>query len=138
MKLYRAIELINQTLAKMRISSGLPVFNEWLLLNLSAKEPEMVHYTGPRSKVEKKMQKDIRAIETEMRQGGYSTGHFYFSQDAAGTLYDAFLVAGPDHYVIFNNTTLTMRDIAADPIWSQTQIHFVELSEYFHADALEY
>jgi len=82
------------------------------------------------------MHKDMRAIEAEIRQGGYSTGQFFFSQDAAGTLYDAFLVAGRNQYVIFNNTTMTMRNIAADAFWSQTQVHFVELSEYFHADAL--
>ncbi len=108
-----------------------------MIVNLSGREAEILYYSGPRSHAsQKKMQRDMRSLEDEMANGGYTTGQFYFSPDAAGTLYDAFIVAGAGRYIIFNNTTMTMTEIAADSFWNKSQVHFVELSERFHMDAL--
>lgn len=138
MKLAKAIDLVDQAVLKMCFSSGRPIFNEWLIISYSGREADLLYYTGPRSKSSQaKMRKDMRALEDEMARDGYDRGQFYFSPDAAGTLYDAFIVAGPGKYIIFNNTTLTMKEISADAFWSKNQIHFVELSERFHMDALE-
>lgn len=137
MKLKKAIELVEQTVSKMSLSSGRPIFNEWMIISLSGSGIELMYYSGPRSSAsQKKISTDMRAIEDEMKQDKYTPGQFFFSQDAQGTLFDAFVVAGPKKYILFNNTLMKMTEITADPFWNKTQIHFVELSEHFHADAL--
>lgn len=137
MKLIKAVDLVDQVVSKMSLNSGRPIFNEWLIIDLSGQDVVILYYTGPRSSAsQKKLKRDMRSLEDEMSNGGYTTGQFYFSPDAAGTLFDAFIVAGQGKYIIFNNTTMTMTEITADAFWNKTQVHFVELSEKFHMDAL--
>lgn len=137
MNLINAVDVIDQVVSKMSLHSGRSIFNEWLIVDLSLRDVDILYYTGPRSSAsQKKLKRDMRSLEDEMKNGGYTTGQFYFSPDAAGTLFDAFIVAGPGKYIIFNNTTMTMTEIARDPFWNKSQIHFAELSEKFHMDAL--
>ncbi|RZB36058.1 MAG: hypothetical protein SRB2_02563 [Desulfobacteraceae bacterium Eth-SRB2] len=137
MKLKKAIGLVEQTVSEMCLSSGRPIFNEWMIIRLSDRGMELMFYSGPRSSASQtKICADMRTLEDEMNREEYTPGQFFFSQDAQGTLFDAFMVAGPKTYILFNNTLMKMTEIAVDPFWNKTQIHFVELSEHFHADAL--
>lgn len=137
MNLNRAVDLIDEAVSKMHLASGSPVFNEWMLVSMSGPEVEILYYSGPRSTLsQNQMRKDMRALEEEMAQDGYTSGQFFFSHNAAGTHYDAFILAGPKKYILFNNTTLTMKEISSDAFWHKQQIHFVELSERFHMDSL--
>ncbi len=137
MNLHNAIDVIDQAVSKMCLSSGSPIFNEWMIVQVSGPNVDIIYYSGPRTSAsQNKMKKDMRSLEDEMASDGYTTGQFFFSPDASGTLYDAFILAGPGKYIIFNNTTLSMKDISADAFWGKNQIHFVELSERFHMDAL--
>lgn len=137
MKLKKAVNLIEQTLSNMLLSSGRPVFNEWMIVDFQGGKLELIHYKGPRSNAsQKKISYDLRGIEDEMKRDGYLPGQFFFTPDAEGTLYDAFMVVGPQKYILFNNTLMKMTEISTDPFWSKVQINFVELSEHFHADAL--
>lgn len=137
MNLEKAIEWIHQAVSKMHLASGSPVFNEWMIIDLSGTDTRLLHYSGPRSVVsQNQMQKDLRSLEEEMARDGYTSGQFFFSHNATGTHYDAFIVAAPRRYVLFNNTSMTMNEIFADAFWQKHQIHFVELSERFHMDAL--
>jgi hypothetical protein len=137
MNLDRAIDLVGQAVSRMHLASGSPVFNEWMIISLPGKEAEILYYSGPRSTLsQNQMRKDLRSLEEEMRQDGYTSGQYFFSHNAAGTHYDAFILAGPRKYVLFNNTNLTMKEISSDTFWHQQQIHFVELSERFHMDSL--
>ena len=137
MNLKKAIGLIEGAVGNMRLYSGRPVFNEWMIVDTSDGEVALLTYFGPRSTAsQKRLRADLRSLEEEMQRGGFTHGQFFFNQEAEGTLYDAFIVAGQNKYIIFNNTLMSMKEIGADPFWSKTQIHFVELSERFHGDAL--
>jgi hypothetical protein len=137
MKLKRAVELTERTVSNMLLSSGRPVFNEWMIVNLQGGQFELMHYKGPRSNAsQKKISYDLRGIEDEMKRDGYLPGKFFFTPDAEGTVYDAFMVAGEKKFILFNNTLMKMTEITADPFWNKIQINFVELSEHFHSDAL--
>lgn len=136
MNLRQAVDNIDLAMEKMRLHSGEAVFDERMILSVVGTNIDIVHYFGPRSKPMEDFELDMRMLEDEMISGNYETGHFYFSQDATGRLYDAFMVAGPNKYVIFNNIKLSMTEIAADPFWTTCQVPFVELSEKFQMDPL--
>ncbi len=138
MELKKAVDLTGRALSKMLLGSSRPAFNEWMIIELKEGRCELKHYCGPRSdSSHHKINSDLRGLEDEMKQDGYVPGQFFFIPDGKGTLYDAFMVAGDKRYILFNNTLMTMAEIAADPFWNKIQIHFVELSEQFYADRLE-
>ncbi len=137
MNLQTAIDLVHRAVSQMHLATGSPVFNEWMIVSVTGPAVQILHYSGPRSVLsQKKMQTELRSLEEEMARDGYTSGQFFFSHNATGTHYDAFILAGPGKYVLFNNTTLTMSEICRDAFWQKQQIHFVELSERFHLDAL--
>ena len=114
-----------------------PFFNEWMIIATNQEPVALLHYSGRRKKKHKKnIATDMRMLADEIDSGKYSIGHYYFSPNAEGTLYDAFIVIGPNKYAIFNNTELSMPVIAVDPFWIKNQVHFVDLSEKFQADPL--
>ena len=51
---------------------------------------------------------------------------------------EAFLMVGDGLYLICNNTAQSMSAIAKDPLWLSAQVPFVELSDQFRADPLEF
>jgi len=138
MELRRAIKEIKKTIAGMRLQSRKPVFDEWLLVAKNGQGFEVIHHNRPSfwSKGEG-LNLDMHMLANEINKSSYSTGHYYFSMEASGTLYDAFMVAGPNRYIIFNNTVQSMTEISADPLWVECQVRFVELSELFQQDSLE-
>ncbi len=125
-----AVKLIDSTLTKMQLAFGKPVFDEWMLFSLGLPRATILYYSGPREETfVDEFHRDVHLISEELGQEDYQPGHFYFSRDAVGSRYDCFMAAGSDTYVIFNNTELTMSDISAEPVWTQVQVFFAELSE---------
>ena len=134
----QAIKEIKKTITAMRLQSRKLIFDEWLLLSKNGNGFDVIHHKkasflsrGPGLNL------DMHMLANEINKTTYITGEYFFSMEASGTLYDAFMVAGPNRYIIFNNTTQSMTKISADLLWADCQLRFVELSELFHQDFLE-
>ena len=122
----------------MRLQSRKFVFDEWLLLAKNGLGFDVLHHSRPRFRRKGDgLNLDMHMLASEINKKTYTTGQYFFSMEASGTLYDAFMVAGPNRYIIFNNTVQSMTEISADPLWVNCQVRFVELSELFQQDSLE-
>lgn len=122
----------------MRLQSRKPVFNEWLLLARNGQGFEVLHHSKPLfQRKSDGLDMDIHMLADEIQKSTYTTGQYFFAMEAPGALYDAFMVAGPQRYIIFNNTIQSMTEISVDPFWVDCQVRFVELSELFQQDCLE-
>lgn len=138
MELRQAINEIKKAITGMRLQSRKSVFDEWLILAKSAQGFDVLHHSRPLFlRKSESLDVDIHMLADEIKKTTYTTGQYFFSMEAPGSFYDAFLVAGPDKYIIFNNTVQSMTEISADPLWVDCQFRFVELSELFHQDCLE-
>lgn len=138
MELRQAIKEIKKTLTGMRLQSGKLIFDEWLILAKNGPMFDVLHHTRPGFlNKNKSFELDILMLANEIRKNTYSAGQYFFSMEASGTLYDAFMVAGPNRFIIFNNTIQSMTEISADPLWVNFQVRFVELSELFQQDCME-
>ncbi len=122
----------------MRLQSQKLVFDEWLLLAKNGQWFDVLHHSKPHFLSKSGgINLDMQMLANEINKSTYAPGHYFFSMEASGTLYDAFMVAGPNKYIIFNNTTQSMTEISADLLWVDCQVRFVELSELFQQDFLE-
>lgn len=138
MKLRQAIKEIKKAMKGMQLQSRESVFDEWLILAKNAQWFDVLHHSKSGFlKKNDEIDFDIQLLAGELNKSSYTTGEYFFSMEAPGSLYDAFMVAGPDRYIIFNNTIKSMSDISADPLWVNCQTRFVELSELFRRDCLE-
>ena len=138
MELRQAIKEIKKTITAMRLQSQKLTFDEWLLLAKNGNGFDVIHHSRARFLSKGGgLNLDIHMLAHEINKTTYVTGEYFFSMEASGTLYDAFMVAGPNRYIIFNNTTQSMTNISADLLWADCQVRFVELSELFHQDFLE-
>lgn len=138
MKLRQAITEIKKTIASMRLQSRKVVFNEWLILAKNAQGFDVLHHSKPHFFGRNDgLYLDIHLLSDEINKNSYATGQYFFAMDAPGSLYDAFMVAGPNEYIIFNNTIKSMTEISADPSWVNCQVRFVELCELFRQDCIE-
>ena len=43
----------------------------------------------------------------------------------------AYIVLGPSLYLLCNNTTEAIAELALDPLWRKAQVPFAELAEVF-------
>jgi hypothetical protein len=138
MELRQAINEIKKAITGMRLQSRKSVFDEWLIVAKNVQGFDVLHHKRPLfQRKSEGLDLDIHMLADEIKKSTYTTGQYFFSMEAPGSFYDAFLVAGPNKYIIFNNTVQSMTDIATDPLWVDCQFRFVELSELFQQDCLE-
>ncbi|MBT3374933.1 MAG: hypothetical protein HN742_12885 [Lentisphaerae bacterium] len=137
MTLEQAVALIDQVMTRMDAGFRIPLFDEWSVYQVTPGIDRILHYSGARSEtLRSQFARDIHPLADELRAGQYEPGHFYFSHEGAGALYDSFMCIGKGVYAVFNNTDKSMAEITADPLWKGVQHHFVDLGETFRTDPL--
>ncbi len=137
MTLEKAIATIEDHLGRMDALYGKPVFNEWAVVAVFDRKGLILHYVGSRREdLQQTFAEDIRHFKAEMLSGGQYIGHFDFSPDASGQMYDAYVVLGEGCFLICNNTLQSMAGITKDPRWLLAQAPFAELSDVFRSTPL--
>jgi hypothetical protein len=135
MNLERAAKLMDECADRMNAAYGNPVFDEWALISLDEAKAKVLAYRGPRKEeFQKNLAADLGMLRSELLGGKHEVGEFEFARGATGTRIEAFLAAGADVYLLCNNTTLSMEQIATEPKWLQAQAHFAKLAEEFYKD----
>ena len=135
MTLENTLQLIRNSLRKMRLSFSDPLFDEWLILSLQPGNASLVHYEGPRPEaIQASLKDDLQMLREELCQDSHVPGDFAFARDADGSAFDAFLAIGEGIFVLFNHTTKTIEEITRVPEWKAAQTHFVAMSESFRLD----
>jgi hypothetical protein len=138
MDLATARRNIETAYERMRACYLQPVFDEWAILAVPAKDTGgIVAYQGPRAEIfRKSLPRDAEPLRSVTAGRQFTEGDIEFVPDAADTHYDAFMKIGPRSYLILNHTVKTMNEIRADSKWLGAQAVLFELSEKFRSDPL--
>jgi len=116
---------------------GGTVFDEWVVVSLAENKARVLFYTGPRNdQFLQNFVADLGPLRQELHNQHYGVGDFEFSRLGTGTRIEAFLVLGSGHYLVCNNTQLSMDVIAKNPRWLEAQVAFVELAEAVRSSPL--
>jgi hypothetical protein len=139
MRLAQANELIKACAEQMNARYKEVVFDEWAILSLGQTKGKLLSYTGPRKQgFQKHFLKDMDVLRDGLIHVDYAVGDFEFVRDGVGPAYEAFMVVGRGLYLICNNTVKSMDGITQSSVWLGAQVAFVELSERFRANPLEW
>lgn len=111
---------------------GRTVFDEWAVLAQDGAQLRVVAYEGPREAVfPEQVRRDLVTLHNDTAHEHRDSGAFGFSRHAEGTAIDAYIVIGPALYLVCNNTTQSVSELALDPLWRRAQVPFAELAELF-------
>lgn len=117
-----------------------PVFDEYAIVARVGKKVYLAWYDGPRREAFiKSFAKETAPLKEEARSkffAHYDIGDFEFTHEGTGSKSEAFVVVGKGLVLICGNTTLSMVEIAKDPLWLGAQAHFASLSDRFRAHPL--
>lgn len=117
---------------------GNVVFDEWAVISFSQKTGRVIHYSGPRKEnFQKNFAEDVEELKSELLTKKHEPGDFEFARHGTGSMLDAFIVAGNEHYVIWNATASSMHVITQNPKWLQAQVPFAELADQFRTNPVE-
>lgn len=140
MTLAQAIPLIQQACQRMNEDFGGLLFDEWAVVRTTRGKLFLEHYEGPRREEFIRQfhaeTADLKSASMAYNRGHYAVGEFEFTPDGAGSKADAFLKMGPDAYLVFGNTQLSMRQITQNKRWLKAQAEFANLSERVIHDPL--
>jgi len=115
------------------------VFDEWAIVSLIQHKAKILAYIGPRKDdFQKNFATDVQDLRADLLSRRHSIGDFEFARHGVGTKLEAFLMVGNGLYLICNNTAQSMSAIAKDPLWLSAQVPFVELSDQFRSNPLEF
>ena len=129
---------INSALSRLENSIGEPVFDEWALVEKSATGWKLIEYGGTRKEdFLKEFKTDMAALRETLDPAQAQIGDFAFSHEGYGSGYDAYICAGNNLFVLFNNTAKSTGEITSNPKWKTAQIHFTELLEAFLSDPIQ-
>jgi len=139
MTLEEATNLIGRCAARMNDLYQKVVFDEWAIVSLIQHKAKILAYLGPRKDdFQKNFATDVQDLRADLLSRRHSIGDFEFARHGVGTKLEAFVMVGDGLYLICNNTAKSMSAIAKDPLWLSAQVPFVELSDQFRADPLEF
>ena len=114
-----------------------PVFDEWVVVAIGSKGPQLLGYEGPRAEsFLKTFHTDSVPLAREMQSREYEIGDFEFAQDGKGSRFDGCVRIGQSTYIFCNNTYGSMTDLRQDPRWLKAQKPLLDLTEKFRADPL--
>jgi hypothetical protein len=137
MTLDQAVNLIQDCAGRMNSIYGRTVFDEWGLVSFEETPARILAYIGPRKEeFRTNFSSDLGALRSQLLGKRHAIGEFEFAHDAAGTRFEAFMVAGEEIYLVCNNTTSSLDQIMADPRWLKAQAPFAELAEKFYSSPL--
>jgi len=139
MNLDEAFSLIKLTEQRMNELYGKSVFDEWAIVARADDKFLLVRYLGPRrDSFQKSYAEDTQELRQRHREGRYGIGDYEFARHGHGTKTEAFVIIGDGMFLLCNNTSKTMAEIAADPLWLGAQVPFVELCEKFCGNPVVY
>jgi len=139
MTLEEATNLIGRCAARMNDLYQKVVFDEWAIVTLIQHKAKILAYLGPRKDdFQKSFATDVQDLRADLLSRRHSIGDFEFARHGVGTKLEAFVMVGDGLYLICNNTAKSMSAIAKDPLWLSAQVPFVELSDQFRSDPLEF
>jgi len=139
MTLEQASNLIGGCAERMNDLYQKVVFDEWAIVSLVQHKAKILAYLGPRKDdFQKNFAADVQDLRADLLSKRHSIGDFEFARHGVGTKLEAFVMVGDGVYLICNNTAQSMSAIAKDPLWLSAQVPFVELSDRFRADPLEF
>ena len=139
MTLEEATNLIGRCAARMNDLYRKAVFDEWVIVSLIQHKAKILAYLGPRKDdFQKNFATDVQDLRADLLSRRHNIGDFEFARHGVGTKLEAFLMVGEGLYLICNNTAQSMSAIAKDPLWLSAQVPFVELSDQFRSDPLEF
>ena len=139
MTLEEATNLIGRCAARMNDLYRKVVFDEWVIVSLIQHKAKILAYLGPRKDdFQKNFSTDVQDLRADLLSRRHSIGDFEFARHGVGTKLEAFVMVGDGLYLICNNTAKSMSAIAKDPLWLSAQVPFVELSDQFRSDPLEF
>lgn len=137
MKLEDAIVLITKYSDRMNALYSRVVFDEWAIIFFQGEKGTIVAYSGPRKEnFQANFSADVETLRSELLETPHETGDFEFARHGLGTRFDAFMVLGPNLFLICNNTTDSIAGLTKDPRWLAAQVPFAELTEKFRANPL--
>ena len=139
MTLEEATNLIGSCAARMNDRYQKVVFDEWAIVTLIQHKAKILAYLGPRKDdFQKSFATDVQDLRADLLSRRHSIGDFEFARHGVGTKLEVFVMVGDGLYLICNNTAKSMSAIAKDPLWLSAQVPFVELSDQFRSDPLEF
>ena len=139
MTLEEATNLIGRCAARMNDLYQKVVFDEWVIVSLIQHKARILAYLGARKDdFQKNFATDVQDLRADLLSRRHSIGDFEFARHGVGTKLEAFMMVGDGLYLICNNTAKSMSAIAKDPLWLSAQVPFVELSDQFRSDPLEF
>ena len=139
MTLEQASNLIGGCAERMNDLYQKVVFDEWAIVSLVQHKAKILAYLGPRKDdFQKNFAADVQDLRADLLSKRHSIGDFEFARHGVGTRLEAFVMVGEGLYLICNNTAQSMSAIAKDPLWLSAQVPFVELSDRFRSDPLEF
>jgi len=138
MKIDEATTLIQNCTEKMNARYEKIVFDEWAIVSLAGRKARLLAYHGPRKEsFQRDFLKDAGGLRAPLMRVQHQPGDFEFAHDGVGTGFEAFTVLGPEVYLIWNNTVLSMEGISKEPRWLAAQVPFVDLTETFRMDPVK-
>ncbi|MCX6926827.1 MAG: hypothetical protein NT154_27025 [Verrucomicrobia bacterium] len=139
MRLDAAIELIKTCAEQMNARYKKTVFDEWAVIWLGDHKGRVLAYIGPRKEgFQKNFLTDVGGLREGLLNTEYNVGDFEFARQGVGSAFESFMMLGKGIYLICNNTVQSMDAIAKDPRWLAAQVPFVELSDKFRADPVDW
>jgi len=139
MTLEAATTLIGSCAERMNDLYRKVVFDEWAIVSMIQHKARILAYLGPRKDdFQKNFAADVQDLRADLLSKRHSIGDFEFARHGVGTRLEAFVMVGEGLYLICNNTAQSMSAIAKDPLWLSAQVPFVELSDRFRSDPLEF
>ena len=139
MTLEETLQQIRDCASQMNNRYGKPVFDEWAIVSLRHHQARVIAYIGPRNDAFlKSFANDLAPLRAGLLDMKYGPGDFEFARHGVGTAFESFLVLADGVYLVCNNTTSSMNDIAKDPRWLSAQVPFAEFSEKVRSSPLAY
>lgn len=127
-----AFDKIRTAFVRMDAFYGRTVFDEWAVLSVDGARVTILAYEGPRTQgFAEQMRKDLVQLQRDNERERRDPGAFGFSRTAEGTAFDAYIVVGPNVYLVCNNTNESVAELALDPQWRRAQVPFADLAEVF-------
>lgn len=127
-----AFDKIRTAFVRMDAFYGRTVFDEWAVLGVDGARISVLAYEGPRAQTfAEQLRGDLVQLQRDNERERRDAGAFGFSRGAEGTAIDAYIVLGPNMYLVCNNTKESIADLALDPHWRQAQVPFADLAEVF-------
>ena len=130
MNLDETMQEVRACATRMNAEYGATVFDEWVVVSLQRPQARVLAYSGPRGQeFRHSFSRDLGSLKSALLSGGHQVGDFEFARHATGTCFEGFMALGNEAYLICNNTSSSMDEIAKNPRWLSAQVPFADLGE---------